>query len=76
MGDDVTRGVPLCLSPFFALSFQVVSRHNDLKLMFISATVDADNFDKFFGSIPIFTIPGQTFSFDVLFILTLFVDYI
>ena len=61
----------LFLFPFFALSFQVLSRHDDLKLIFTSATADADNFTKFFGNIPMFTIPGQIFPSDVLLILTL-----
>ena len=65
------------LSLLFPLSLQVASHHNDLKLMFVSDTADADNyFVQFFGNIPIFTIPVQIFSFDVLFIFTLSVDYI
>ena len=32
------------LSLLFPLSLQVASHHNDLKFMFVSATVDADNY--------------------------------
>lgn len=50
-----------------ALTFQVVSRRTDLKLIVTSATMDSDKFAAFFGNVPIFNIPGRTFPVDVLF---------
>lgn len=49
------------------LSYQVVSRRTDLKLIVTSATMDSDKFAAFFGNVPIFHIPGRTFPVDILF---------
>lgn len=38
----------------------------DFKLIVTSATLDAAKFSDFFGSVPVFTIPGRTFPVDVL----------
>ena len=46
---------------------QVVARRRDFRLIVTSATLDADKFADFFGSVPVFRIPGRTFPVDVLF---------
>lgn len=45
----------------------MVARRRDLKLIVTSATLDSDKFSAFFGSVPVFKIPGRTFPVDVLF---------
>lgn len=55
---------------------QVVSRRRDMKLIVTSATLDADKFANFFGSIPIFHIPGRTFPVEVLWSKTPQEDYV
>ena len=46
---------------------QVVARRRDFRLIVTSATLDAKKFSDFFGSVPVFKIPGRTFPVDVLF---------
>ncbi|KAI8904421.1 pre-mRNA-splicing factor ATP-dependent RNA helicase PRP16-like protein [Gorgonomyces haynaldii] len=46
---------------------RVLMRRRDLKLIVTSATMNADKFSKFFGNVPIFTIPGRTFPVNVMF---------
>lgn len=55
---------------------QVVARRRDFRLIVTSATLDADKFSNFFGSVPIFKIPGRTFPVDVLFSKTPQEDYV
>ena len=55
---------------------KVLTRRRDLKLIVTSATMNAEGFSKFFGSVPIFTIPGRTFPVDVLFSKTPCEDYV
>lgn len=45
----------------FGLLRDVIARRRDLKLIVTSATMDSEKFSNFFGSVPIFTIPGRTF---------------
>ena len=45
----------------------MVARRRDFRLIVTSATLDADKFADFFGSVPVFRIPGRTFPVDVLF---------
>lgn len=49
------------------VALQVVARRRDLKLIVTSATLDSEKFSRFFGSVPVFKIPGRTFPVDVLF---------
>ncbi|EOD31583.1 hypothetical protein EMIHUDRAFT_418272 [Emiliania huxleyi CCMP1516] len=44
-----------------------VARRRDLKLIVTSATMDANKFSEFFGSVPVFKIPGRTFPVDILY---------
>ena len=60
----------------FGILKKVVSRRRDFKLIVTSATLDADKFSSFFGSAPIFKIPGRTFPVDVLFSKTPQEDYV
>ena len=60
----------------FGLLKKVTERRLDLKLIITSATMNADKFSEFFGSAPIFNIPGRTFPVDIYFSKTLFDDYV
>jgi pre-mRNA-splicing factor ATP-dependent RNA helicase DHX38/PRP16 len=51
----------------FGVLKKVVARRSDLKLIVTSATMDADRFSRFFGGVPVFTIPGRTFPVDIQF---------
>ncbi|KXN70896.1 P-loop containing nucleoside triphosphate hydrolase protein [Conidiobolus coronatus NRRL 28638] len=55
---------------------KIIARRNDLKLIVTSATMNADKFSKFFGNVPIFTIPGRTFPVDIMFSKTPCEDYV
>ena len=50
----------------FGLLREIVASRADLRLIVTSATMDADKFSDFFGSVPVFRIPGRTFPVDVL----------
>ncbi len=55
---------------------KVLARRRDLKLIVTSATMDSDKFALFFGSAPVFHIPGRTFPVDVMFNKTTCEDYV
>ena len=57
-------------------NLQVVARRRDFKLIVTSATLDADKFANFFGTVPIFQIPGRTFPVDTLHSKTVQEDYV
>jgi hypothetical protein len=44
----------------------VVRRRKDFRLIVTSATLDSNKFADFFGSAPVFKIPGRTFPVDTL----------
>jgi pre-mRNA-splicing factor ATP-dependent RNA helicase DHX38/PRP16 len=50
----------------FGILRKVVARRSDFRLIVTSATLDAKKFADFFGSAPIFNIPGRTFPVDIL----------
>lgn len=54
----------------------VASRRSDLKLIVTSATLSADRFSDFFGSVPIFRIPGRTFKVETYFAKSIQEDYV
>ena len=60
----------------FGILKQVVARRRDFRLVVTSATLDSKKFAEFFGSVPIFEIPGRTFPVDVLFSKTPQEDYV
>ena len=53
-----------------------MARRRDFKLIVTSATLDADKFANFFGTVPIFQIPGRTFPVDLLHSKTVQEDYV
>lgn len=59
-----------------AAALKVVARRRDFKLIVTSATLDADKFANFFGTVPIFQIPGRTFPVDLLHSKTVQEDYV
>ncbi|TQE09997.1 hypothetical protein C1H46_004419 [Malus baccata] len=54
----------------------VVARRRDFKLIVTSATLDAQKFRNFFGSAPIFEIPGRTFPVSIRYSKTPCEDYV
>ncbi|KAI4999792.1 hypothetical protein ZWY2020_004381 [Hordeum vulgare] len=60
----------------FGILKKVVARRRDFKLIVTSATLNADKFSKFFGSAPIFHIPGRTFPVNILYSKTPCEDYV
>lgn len=49
----------------FGLLRNIASHRRDLKLIITSATMDAGKFSEFFGSVPVFKIPGRTFPVEI-----------
>ena len=60
----------------FGILREMVQRRRDLKLIVTSATMDSDKFAQFFGSVPVFRIPGRAFPVDILYARSLFDDYV
>ncbi|KAK9864204.1 hypothetical protein WJX84_006796 [Apatococcus fuscideae] len=60
----------------FGILKKVVARRRDFKLIVTSATLDADKFANFFGSVPVFRIPGRTFPVETMFSKTPQEDYV
>lgn len=49
----------------FGLLRNIVMQRNDLRLIITSATMDSSKFSNFFGSVPVFNIPGRTFPVEI-----------
>lgn len=60
----------------FGILRGVVARRNDFKLIVTSATMDADKFADFFGKVPVFIIPGRTFTVETFFARCTATDYV
>ncbi|KAL9324599.1 hypothetical protein ACSQ67_009456 [Phaseolus vulgaris] len=60
----------------FGILKKVVARRRDFKLIVTSATLNAQKFSNFFGSVPIFHIPGRTFPVNILWSKTPVEDYV
>ncbi|KAL1536945.1 RNA helicase [Salvia divinorum] len=60
----------------FGILKKVVARRRDFKLIVTSATLNAQKFSDFFGSVPIFHIPGRTFPVQTLYSKTPCEDYV
>jgi len=60
----------------FGILKKVVAQRRDFRLIVTSATLNADKFSTFFGSVPVFIIPGRTFPVDVLYAKTPCDDYV
>ncbi|CAK8566718.1 unnamed protein product [Lathyrus sativus] len=60
----------------FEILKNVVASRRDFKLIVTSATLDAQKFSNFFGSVPIFHIPGRTFPVNILWSKTPCEDYV
>ncbi|XP_020581286.1 LOW QUALITY PROTEIN: pre-mRNA-splicing factor ATP-dependent RNA helicase DEAH7-like [Phalaenopsis equestris] len=60
----------------FGILKKVVAQRWDLKLIVTSATLNAQKFSNFFGSVPIFHIPGRTFPVNILYSKTPCEDYV
>ena len=60
----------------FGILKKVVARRRDFRLIVTSATLDAERFSDFFGSVPVFNIPGRTFPVETLYAKTPVEDYV
>ncbi|KAH9122394.1 hypothetical protein LEN26_010275 [Aphanomyces euteiches] len=60
----------------FGILRKVVQRRRDFKLIVTSATLDAEKFARFFGGVPLFTIPGRTFKVDIMYAKSPSEDYV
>ncbi|KAJ8754552.1 hypothetical protein K2173_005713 [Erythroxylum novogranatense] len=60
----------------FGILKKVVAARRDFKLIVTSATLNAQKFSNFFGSVPIFHIPGRTFPVNTLYSKTPCEDYV
>lgn len=60
----------------FGILKKVVAQRRDFKLIVTSATLNAQKFSNFFGSVPIFHIPGRTFPVNTLYSKTPCEDYV
>ncbi|GLU04060.1 hypothetical protein SLE2022_212260 [Rubroshorea leprosula] len=60
----------------FGILKKVVAQRRDFKLIVTSATLNAQKFSNFFGSVPIFHIPGRTFPVNILYGKTPCEDYV
>ncbi|XVE52800.1 hypothetical protein DITRI_Ditri02bG0153100 [Diplodiscus trichospermus] len=60
----------------FGILKKVVAQRRDFKLIVTSATLNAQKFSNFFGSVPIFHIPGRTFPVNTLYGKTPCEDYV
>ncbi|KAJ6790770.1 pre-mRNA-splicing factor ATP-dependent RNA helicase DEAH7 [Iris pallida] len=60
----------------FGILKKVVAQRRDFKLVVTSATLNAQKFSNFFGSVPIFHIPGRTFPVNILYSKTPCEDYV
>ncbi|CAH2072885.1 unnamed protein product [Thlaspi arvense] len=60
----------------FGILKKVVARRRDFKLIVTSATLNAQKFSNFFGSVPIFNIPGRTFPVNILYSKSPCEDYV
>ncbi|XLU67466.1 hypothetical protein S245_026519 [Arachis hypogaea] len=60
----------------FGILKKVVARRRDFKLIVTSATLNAQKFSHFFGSVPIYHIPGRTFPVTTLWSKTPVEDYV
>ncbi|XAR60206.1 RNA helicase [Bertholletia excelsa] len=60
----------------FGILKKVVARRRDFKLIVTSATLNAQKFSNFFGSVPIFHIPGRTFPVNIMYSKTPCEDYV
>ncbi|CAM8947639.1 unnamed protein product [Rhodiola kirilowii] len=60
----------------FGILKKVVAQRRDFKLIVTSATLNAQKFSDFFGSVPIFNIPGRTFPVNILYSKTPCEDYV
>jgi pre-mRNA-splicing factor ATP-dependent RNA helicase DHX38/PRP16 len=60
----------------FGILKNIVAKRRDLKLIVTSATMDSKKFSDFFGSVPIFMIPGRTFHVDIMYAKSPVSDYV
>lgn len=60
----------------FGLLRNIAMHRSDLRLIITSATMDATKFSNFFGSVPVFEIPGRTFPVEIFHSANVVSDYV
>lgn len=60
----------------FGLLRNIAMHRNDLRLIITSATMDASKFSKFYGTVPVFKIPGRTFPVEIFHSANVVSDYV
>jgi pre-mRNA-splicing factor ATP-dependent RNA helicase DHX38/PRP16 len=60
----------------FGVLRKIVARRSDLKLIVTSATLSADVFSEYFGSVPVYRIPGRTYPVETYFAKSVQEDYV
>ncbi|MEW5307872.1 MAG: hypothetical protein WDW36_010244 [Sanguina aurantia] len=60
----------------FGILKRVVAKRRDFKLIVTSATLDSQKFSDFFGSCPVYNIPGRTFPVELMWSRTPQEDYV
>ncbi|KAK4423861.1 Pre-splicing factor ATP-dependent RNA helicase DEAH7 [Sesamum alatum] len=73
---DEAHEQSLSTNVLFGILKNVVARRCDFKLIVTAATLTAQKFSNFFGSVPIFHIPGRTFPVQILYSKTPCEDYV
>lgn len=63
----ITTTFLCCLIIGTAFCFQVVRQRHDLKIIIMSATLDAGKFQEYFDKAPLMTIPGRTHPVEIFY---------
>lgn len=64
---DEAHARTIATDTLFALLKKTLKTRPDLKIIVISAILDADKFSSYFHNAPIFSIPGRTFPAEILY---------
>ncbi|KAF2304569.1 hypothetical protein GH714_033645 [Hevea brasiliensis] len=73
---DEAHEKSLSTNVLFGILKKVVAQRRDFKLIVTFATLNAEKFSNFFGSVPIFHIPGRTFLVNILYSKTPCEDFV
>ncbi|KAH9722092.1 RNA helicase [Citrus sinensis] len=76
MTDDEAHERTLSTDILFGLLKDLIKFRSDLKLLISSATLDAEKFSDYFGSAPIFKIPGRRYPVEIHYTKAPEADYI
>lgn len=66
----------MCIGIFIVYYLKAVQKRPELKLIVTSATLDSVKFSEYFYQAPIFTIPGRTYTVEILYTKEAETDYL